>query len=330
MVVSLELGVLVYTWKSCSLTAGEAVALITLIGNAYTPVAIFNVLYVQYKLDKAAFARLEIFLMADEDRQLIEGHKIGKEPCDIEIRDLSFGYGARAVLEHLSLTVKGGQKTAFVGESGSGKSTLVKLLAGLLKYETGSIRVDGKELSSVCLSDYYEQLSYASQECPVFDGTVRENIVFDREAPRKKLEKILESVQLGTLLQNLPEGLETGIGEKGISLSGGERQRLAMARILFEQKSIIILDEATSAMDNLTESIVMGNVCKVLEGSTVIAATHRLETIKKSDKIVVFRQGTLAEKKVCKTFRIHTLYKCIKKAHLLRNFPVRGPADNNK
>ncbi len=186
-----------------------------------------------------------------------------------------------------------------MGESGSGKSTLAKVLAGLLKYQQGGVFLDSSPLEGLSLETLYEKLSFLSQEAPVFDGTLRENLVFGKEVPDARIKEALEQVQLLPLLSSLPEGPETRVGEKGACLSGGERQRLALARLWFEEPEIVILDEATSAMDNLTEAVAMKNAMERLSHATVVAIAHRLQTIKDFDRIFVFRAGKLI---ACGTF----------------------------
>ncbi|MBO5032341.1 MAG: ATP-binding cassette domain-containing protein [Lachnospiraceae bacterium] len=250
LVAMLDIGVLFYAWSDKSLTVGSVVALIALIENAYMPIAVFNVLYVQYKLDKASYARFEEFL------------------C-----------------------VRKGEKVAFVGESGSGKSTLVKILLGLLKYQAGQIYLDSMELKDICLDELYSRISYLSQDTPVFDETIRENIVFEKNVSEGRILEALSKVQLSYLIENLAEGLDTEIGEKGTCLSGGEKQRLALSRLWFEDSELIILDEATSAMDNLTEENVMNEVIQRLNEKTVIAIAHRLNSISGQLHPLIFHQA---------------------------------------
>ena len=293
LVGMLEVIILIYAWKNQSLSVGSVVALISLIGNAYTPIAIFNVIYVQYKLDKTAYTRLVDFLELKDDRQLNEGKLLNKIQGNISVKNLSFRYDDRIILEELSLSIRSGEKVAFVGESGCGKSTLVKLLIGLLKYNSGHICLDGVELKDICLNSLYSKISYLSQESPVFDGTIRENLVFDRVVSDDELQSVLKQVQLLELLKSTEKGLDTEIGERGTLLSGGEKQRLALARLWFEEPAIVILDEATSAMDNLTEESVMKEVITKLKDQTVIAIAHRLNSIIGFDRIIVFREGKI-------------------------------------
>ena len=211
----------------------------------------------------------------------------------IEVDSLAFRYGERMVLDNVSLTVKPGEKVAFVGESGSGKSTLVKLIAGLLKYSQGSIKLDGKEVKDLCLNSLYGRMSYISQDAPIFDGTVRENLVFERKIEDGRLLDALMRVRLSDVIKNSGNGLDTMVGERGMLLSGGEKQRLALARLWFEENQITLLDEATSAMDNLTEEAVMEELVRLLEHRTLIAVAHRLSSVRNFDRIIVFKQGRI-------------------------------------
>lgn len=199
----------------------------------------------------------------------------------------------RCPIDDLSLSIKKGEKIAFVGESGSGKSTLIKILLGLLKYNKGEVRLGDMELRDICLNNLYDRVSYISQDAPVFDGTIKENLVFEKNLLEEQMLRALSEVQLSYLVENLAEGLDTEIGEKGTCLSGGEKQRLALARLWFEDSELVILDEATSAMDNLTEENVMKAVMQKLKEKTVIAIAHRLNSIAGFDRIILFRGGKI-------------------------------------
>ena len=293
LVAMLDIGILFYAWKTKNLTVGSIVALIALIENAYTPIAIFNVLYVQYKLDKASYKRFEEFLDLKEDNQLRNGDAIHTDIGEISIKNLSFQYEERKIIDDLSLFIKRGQKIAFVGESGSGNSTVIKILLGLLKYNQGEICLGDMELSGICLNNLYDRVSYISQDVPVFDGTIKENLVFEKNVAEEQMLDALKEVQLSHLVENLAEGLDTEIGEKGTCLSGGEKQRLALARLWFEDSELVILDEATSAMDNLTEENVMKSVMLKMKDKTVIAIAHRLNSIAGFDRIILFREGKI-------------------------------------
>ena len=293
LVAILDVAILFYAWKTQSLTVGSVVALITLIENAYTPIAIFNVLYVQYKLDKEAYGRFVEFLNLKDDKQLTTGHTLKSDVGEIAVNHLSFQYETRTIFDNLSLSIKKGEKIAFVGESGSGKSTLIKLLLGLLKYDKGEIRLGDMELRDICLMDLYDKVRYLSQDTPVFDGSIKENLVFDKNVPEEQIWNALRKVQLSYFVEKLATGLDTQIGENGTCLSGGEKQRLALARLWFDDSGLVILDEATSAIDNLTEESVMMAVMQQLNGKTVIAIAHRLNSIARFDRIILFKDGKI-------------------------------------
>lgn len=293
LVTCLDVGILAYAWRNNHLSIGSVVALITLIDNAYTPIAIFNVIYVQYKLNKTVWMRFTGLLDLKEDTQLEQGIDFPAPLSEIHVEDVSFSYENKEVLQSVRLTIKRGEKIAFVGESGSGKSTLTKILVGLLKYDKGNILFDDEPLKNISLESLYEKVSYLSQDTPVFDGTIRENLVFDREVSENDIHVCLEKTHLLSLLAALDKGVETKIGEKGTCLSGGEKQRLALAQLWFDNSDIVVLDEATSALDNVTEGIVMKNVLEQIKHATVIAVAHRLTSIREFDRIIVFRNGKI-------------------------------------
>lgn len=291
LIIAIKVMIIYYGWQTHTLTIGAIIALITLVDNAYTPIAIFNVLFVQYKLNQSAFKRYETFLEMKEDIGLKSGMVLEQFNGKLEVCDVAFKYKEKSILSGLNLQFNLGERIALVGESGSGKSTLVKLLIGLLKPVSGTVLVDDKPLNEVNLESYYEQIAYISQEAPVFDGTIRENLVFDQSISEEKLMQGIEKVELAPFISKLEKGLDTPIGEKGITLSGGERQRLALARLFFSSARIIILDEATSAMDNVTEEKVMQNMMAYFKGKTMIMIAHRLSSIKNVDRIIVFKEG---------------------------------------
>ena len=294
LVAMLDIGILFYAWKTKNLTVGSVVALIALIENAYTPIAIFNVLYVQYKLDKASYKRFEEFLGLKDDVQLRNGNAINTNVGKIAIRNLSFQYEERKIIDGLSLSIQKGEKIAFVGESGSGKSTLIKILLGLLKYNQGKVRLGDMELKEICLNNLYDRVSYLSQDAPVFDGTIKENLVFEKKVSEEQMLGALSEVQLSHLVENLAEGLNTEIGEKGTCLSGGEKQRAAIARAIITHPLILICDEPTGNLDSENSHEVLTYLSKLNEeGTAIILVTHDSMIASYAKKFMYLRDGTI-------------------------------------
>ena len=292
----LQVLVLAYAVFNSNLSVGAVVTVIALLGKAYEPIAIFNVEYVDYKLNKVTVKKYIDFLDLKDDDALAKGILLNDVNGNIEFKNVSYGYlDDKEILHDLSLKIKANSSIALVGESGSGKSTIIKLIMGLIKYKKGNILIDGKELSSLNLNSFYDNVTYVSQEAPIFDGTLRENLIFDKNIDDKKILEVLKFVCLDSFYNKLENGLDTELGEKGIRMSGGERQRVALARLFFDDSKIIILDEATSAMDNITEKEVMEKVIKRLENKTLIVIAHRLETIKDVDTIYVLKDGLIEE-----------------------------------
>ncbi len=296
IVNALQVLVLAYAVLNSNLSVGAVVTIISLLGKAYEPIAIFNVEYVDYKLNKVAVNKYIDLLDLKDDEALEKGLNLKNLDGNVEFKNVSYGYNEeKEIIHDLSLKIKANSSVALVGESGSGKSTIIKLIMGLIKYQKGNILIDGKELSTLNLNSYYDNVTYVSQEAPIFDGTLRENLVFDKKIDDDEIIKVLKLVCLDTFYERLENGLETELGEKGIRMSGGERQRVALARLFFDNSKLIILDEATSAMDNITEKIVMDNIINLLKDKTLIVVAHRLETIKNVDMIFVLKDGIIEE-----------------------------------
>lgn len=216
---------------------------------------------------------------------------------DILLSDVSFAYdGDTKVLDTVSCRLAGGKKTALVGVSGGWKSTIVKMIAGYLQPDTGSIQVDGQDLSEVALKSYYPHVGYLTQEPSVFDGTVYDNLVYALD--KKPSEKVLRQAITDAgcdFIDSLPQGLETEIGERGVRLSGGQRQRLAIARIFLKNPEIILLDEPTSALDSVSEEKISTALHRLFAGRTVVVIAHRLQTVKEADMIIVVDGGQIVE-----------------------------------
>jgi ATP-binding cassette subfamily B protein len=265
------------------------------IDQVYTPVAIFNVLYVDYKLNRVTYSRFEEFLNAPEDINLDIGREVKTLEGDIEFKNVTFDYGNSRLLSNVSFFVKQGSTVAIVGLSGSGKSTIIKLMLGLLKKKYGNILFDGIDIDVIKLNSLYDHISYISQEAPIFDTTIRRNIDFDSEMSDERVYEILGKVHLKEKVLSFPNQLDSMVGERGMKLSGGERQRLAFGRIIAQQRNVVILDEPVSALDNITEKSIMDGILKMFTDKTLIIIAHRLHFIKDVDKILLVKDGEIVD-----------------------------------
>src|SRR6266498_988153 len=216
----------------------------------------------------------------------------------VEFRDVSFEYQEGVpVLREVSFDAAPGTSTALVGPSGSGKSTLIGLVAAFYRPTSGAILVDGHDLSRVRLADYRSQLGVVFQDNFLFDGTVLENIAFaEPDAPREDVLRAARIARCDDFVQDMPEGYDTVVGERGVKLSGGQRQRVAIARAILADPRILILDEATSSLDSESEALIQEGLTYLMRGRTTFVIAHRLSTIRRADQILVVEKGRIVER----------------------------------
>ena len=212
-------------------------------------------------------------------------------------KDVSFEYIAgKPVLKNINLDIQSGQTVALVGNSGGGKTTISALLPRFYDVSGGEITLDGINIKNLDLNSLREQIAVVFQDNFLFGGTIRENIVFGRqEVTPEQLQQAVKSACLEEFIASLPDGLDTVIGERGVTLSGGQKQRVAIARAFIKNAPILILDEATSALDNKSEAIVQQAIDNLMKSRTVLVIAHRLSTVRNADKIVVINNGEIAE-----------------------------------
>ncbi|MCL7754358.1 ABC transporter ATP-binding protein [Polaribacter sp. Z022] len=212
--------------------------------------------------------------------------------------DVSFSYEeGKEVLNNINFKVPSGSVTALVGSSGSGKSTIAGLSATFLNPKSGKITIDDKDMSKVKLSSYRKHLGVVLQDEFLFEGTIRDNILFPRpNATEKELQNAVKAAYVNEFTDRFDDGLDTLIGERGVKLSGGQRQRLAIARAILADPKIIILDEATSSLDTESESLIQKSLSELVKDRTTIVIAHRLSTIKQADQILVIEAGNIAER----------------------------------
>jgi len=254
-------------------------------------------IYTQLQRTIGASERLlEILELPDESKAASE--KVDLKGA-IEFRNVSFSYPTRpdvGVLQSLTFSIAPGEKIALIGPSGSGKSTIISLLMRFYPIETGAIEVDGCDISKFNLTAYRGNLGIVPQEVILFGGTIYENISYGN--PQASADDVREAARLANALEfieSFPEKFDTKVGERGVKLSGGQRQRIAIARAILKNPAILILDEATSSLDAHSEVLVQQALEKLMENRTTIVIAHRLSTIKKVDRILVIKNGSIAE-----------------------------------
>ncbi len=221
---------------------------------------------------------------------------IGRAEGRIELKDIRFKYGTREVLHGLSLDVEPGEMIGLVGPSGAGKSTLINLICRFYDVSDGAILVDGHDIRSYAVSAYRRNIGIVLQDPFLFFGTIAENIAYGRpEATRAEVIQAARSANAHEFILRLPDGYDSLVGERGQSLSGGERQRISIARALLIDPRILILDEATSAVDTETEREIQAALETLIQGRTTLAIAHRLSTLRRANRLVVIEKGNIVE-----------------------------------
>jgi len=249
-----------------------------------------------------AFAGLdrteELMNIAPEDDSTVRTIKIGAIKGDVVFNDVSFGYEeGKPVVRNISFSAPAGSVTALVGTSGSGKTTIAGLAASFLVPDSGTITVDAIDLSKVSLDSYRSQLGVVLQDDFLFEGSIRENILFPRpKATEEELLKAVKAAHVHEFTDRFESGLDTVIGERGVKLSGGQRQRIAIARAILANPRILLLDEATSNLDTESETFIQESLRSLMSGRTTFVIAHRLSTIRQADQILVVEHGSIAER----------------------------------
>ncbi len=234
---------------------------------------------------------------APKTKNLFSGETFEYKKGEIRLENVDFSYVADTpILEKFSYTFEAGKRYALVGPSGGWKTTIMKLASGFLSAKGGKVSVDGFDLSTVNLSTFYSNIGYLSQDPGIFDGTIRENLVQWKSSHASEAD-VMEALKKAQceFVFDLPEGLETEIGERGVKLSGWQKQRLAIAKIFLKNPHIILLDEPTSALDSFSEEKISQAFHSLFLGRTVLIIAHRLQTVKEADMILVLEGGCIAE-----------------------------------
>jgi ATP-binding cassette subfamily B protein len=279
------------------ITVGVLTAFLAYIGRFYT--RLDSMSRIVSSTQKAASGAKRIFEILDHVSSVPEPQNpvaMSKVEGRITLTDASFRYGNRAVIKHLNLDIKPGEMIGLVGHSGSGKSTLVNLMCRFYDLSEGSIALDGVDIKQLKVADYRRQIGLVLQEPFLFFGTIADNIAYGMpEATREQIVAAARAAHAHEFILRMPQGYDSLVGERGQGLSGGERQRISIARALLIDPRILILDEATSAVDTETEKEIQNALDNLVRGRTTIAIAHRLSTLRKADRLVVMDKGLIVE-----------------------------------
>ncbi|MFC3569755.1 ABC transporter ATP-binding protein [Paracoccus sp. TOH] len=280
------------------LTTGGFVGFLLLVGVFYRPLEKIAAVIETYPRGIAGFRRYQELLATEpEIRDAPDALPAPALRGDIRFQGVSFAYDeSRPILQGIDLQIRAGETVAFVGPSGAGKTTLLALLPRFYEPTAGRIAVDGIALDRMQLHSLRRQIGLVSQDVFLFGGTLRENIAYGRlGASETEIMQAARQAQLGPLVESLPDGLDTIVGERGVMLSGGQKQRVAIARAFLKNPPILILDEATSALDSQTEREIQSALDALAVGRTTLVIAHRLGTIRHADRIVVMSGGRIVE-----------------------------------
>lgn len=296
--IAAVLGIGTYLINSGDMTAGGFASFVTSLLLLYKPVkTLGNTLTNIQNLFVAMGRVFELFDLKPEIVDCENPMTLNGINSNIEFKNVDFEYvPEHPVLKNLNLTVSKNETLAVVGNSGGGKSTLVNLLPRFYDIKSGSISIDGVDIRSLSLSSLRHNISMVFQDNFLYTGTIRENIMMGNpNATETELQQAIEFAHLQDMIAEMPNGLDTEIGERGTTLSGGQKQRVAIARAMLRNAPIVILDEATSALDNESEAIVQQAMDNLMKDRTVFIIAHRLSTIKNADRIAVINEGELVE-----------------------------------
>ena len=281
-----------------TLTTGDFLSFTLLLGFMIAPIVQMSNIGSQLTEAFAGLDRTEeIMNMQSEVNDELRTIELNEIVGNVEFKDVSFSYEkGKEVVHNISFKAVKGSVTALVGSSGSGKSTLASLVASFVNPDSGIITIDGNDISKISLNSFRSQLGVVLQDDFLFEGTIRDNILFPR--PNASEEQVLEAVKaayVNEFTDRFDDGLDTLIGERGVKLSGGQRQRIAIARAVLANPRILILDEATSNLDTESESLIQKSLADLMKGRTTFVIAHRLSTIRQANQILVIEHGKIAE-----------------------------------
>ena len=291
-------GYLIISHLDTGLTVGTITATVSLVNRLYRPVESLLNIHVDFTRSLALFTRIfDYFDMPNPIQSPENGQRPDVTDADIVYEHVAFSYDPeKPLLTDIDFTVPGGKMYAIVGPSGSGKSTVVNLIPRLYDVLSGSVKIAGVDVRDFDLSYLRSQIGVVTQDSYLFNGTIRENLLYAKDdATQEEIDAACYIANLEDFIDAQPEGYDTMVGNRGLKLSGGEKQRLSIARVILKDPKILILDEATSALDSITENAIQEALEALMEGRTSIVIAHRLSTILKADRILVVKDGVIAE-----------------------------------
>jgi len=299
LIIEIILGFLlaaVLHFSLTNLSPGEFIAFIGAVVLIITPIKRLTALNEQIQTGYAAAK--SIFSVMDEKKEKDLGRiNLKKVRGKLEFENVSFSYpkDEKIILSNINLDIKAGEKIALVGKSGGGKTTLLNLIPKFYAVNSGTIKLDGIDISNISLNSLRENLAMVSQDTILFNDTIFNNIAYGNLSAvnLEKVKKAAEAANASEFINKLPDGFNHVIGDRGVRLSGGQKQRIAIARAILKNAPILLLDEATSALDSESESLVQAALDNLMIKKTSIIIAHRLSTIKNADKIIVMDQGKI-------------------------------------
>lgn len=279
------------------ITVGTVVSFVALLTRLYTPAAALAGVQTQIVSALAVFERIFDYLDMHEESTKTNGLALEKVNGDIKFENVSFSYTDRAdALKNVTISIEAGQVAALVGPSGAGKTTMTMLVPRFYEPQDGTITLDGRDITSIGLSELRKHIGIVTQETYLFHDTIKNNLRYAKpDATDEQIEAATRAANIHDFIAALPNGYESIVGERGHKLSGGERQRLAIARVLLKNPRVLIFDEATSSLDSENETLIQAALVPLMKGRTSLVIAHRLSTIQSADKIFVVEGGEVVE-----------------------------------
>ncbi len=299
LLIYVAAGFVMYSLGDSDLTVGDVTIIVSLVNRLHHPVDQLLNIQVDVIRSMALFSRIfEYFDLKPDVENPVDGHQPELVRGDVAFHDVAFSYTKeKDLLQEITFRADAGKTIAIVGASGSGKSTLVNLIPRLYDVEEGSVTLDGVDLRQWDLTALRRQVAAVTQETYLFNDTIRANLLYAKhDASDEELEQACREANIHDFIMTLPQGYDTEVGNRGFKLSGGEKQRLSIARAILKDPKVLILDEATSSLDSISESLIQDAIGPLLKGRTSIVIAHRLTTVLAADEILVMKAGRIVER----------------------------------